>query len=808
MAPKVAAGKGKKAVKSTKKPSGDKKRRKSRKETYSVYIYRVLKQVHPDTGISSKAMSIMNSFVNDVFERIAGEASRLAHYNKKSTISSREIQTSVRLILPGELAKHAVSEGTKAVTKLNHQYGFQPLSSFLPSFSINKEDDENDKIEELKQKFAIKKAWDLFNVSSCVGRDFSIYAHELSPKLTHSLTARSIQDALLTSSYSTRDWKQACLFVYVASGDEDLESLIFWDQHNEGLVIIFADGPVPPFHEYPNRRAFFAGEGANEAPFTDIQIYIQQQDEANKQELPLIYPFVKRTFLFNLLVSRPFDELYEIISDVKSKSVKVDFECDADETDAMAMCKDRDYRTKHLKSSVFTVLHPKMKRFAQRLHECLLFGSIPVFIGDEHDANLPFNDLIQWRRAILFFQPYLIREVQATLTGIGVDQILQLRRNGRFYLENYLFGADKLVRSIFTAYRHRLKLPAPEEQLFKAEIIHSTHPINDSDDNLQQLTVINLDEHVEFAWNTNPVYMDVRPSIPIRYLNEPPLADMDLWMSGQQTLNKNGVDEYQKVLTGNYPHEKFTVVMLAYKRDGQVTYTLKMLNKVRFIDRILLVWNDYNRTVPEDLIPQMNVPTFVLNVSRNSLNNKFLPFDLIRTEAVFDMDDDFNTSPETIEFSFRVWRENRLRIVGPNYRIGFMNKNQSGRYVTAARCQQNMILTSGVFMHRLYHRAYTKLLSPKWLDYIDSIVNCDDITANFLIAHFSRKSPIKTTPIVNTVGKKSPSGLSTRGSSHYSQRANCISLLVKEFGYNPLIISEYRADSISHGHQGYCYETT
>jgi histone H2B len=76
----------------------------------------VLKQVHPDTGISNKAMSILNSFVNDIFERVAGEASKLASYNKKSTISSREIQTAVRLILPGELAKHAVSEGTKAVT--------------------------------------------------------------------------------------------------------------------------------------------------------------------------------------------------------------------------------------------------------------------------------------------------------------------------------------------------------------------------------------------------------------------------------------------------------------------------------------------------------------------------------------------------------------------------------------------------------------------------------------------------------------------------------------------------------------------
>ena len=107
------------AKKSEKKPkaTGDKKKKKKRTESYSSYIYKVLKQVHPDTGISSKGMLIMNSFVNDVFERIAGEAAKLAKYNAKATISSREIQTAVRLLLPGELAKHAVSEGTKAVTK-------------------------------------------------------------------------------------------------------------------------------------------------------------------------------------------------------------------------------------------------------------------------------------------------------------------------------------------------------------------------------------------------------------------------------------------------------------------------------------------------------------------------------------------------------------------------------------------------------------------------------------------------------------------------------------------------------------------
>ena len=107
----------KKPAKKTVAKGGKGGAKKSKTETYKIYIYKVLKQVHPDTGISSKAMSIMNSFINDIFEKIAGEASKLARYSKKPTVTSREIQTAVRLILPGELAKHAVSEGTKAVTK-------------------------------------------------------------------------------------------------------------------------------------------------------------------------------------------------------------------------------------------------------------------------------------------------------------------------------------------------------------------------------------------------------------------------------------------------------------------------------------------------------------------------------------------------------------------------------------------------------------------------------------------------------------------------------------------------------------------
>ena len=85
---------------------------------FSKYIFRVLKQVHPDIGISVKAMMIVHDMCLDVFYRIAREASFLARRGKTSIIRSRDIQTAVRLLFPGELAKHAVSEGTKAVAKL------------------------------------------------------------------------------------------------------------------------------------------------------------------------------------------------------------------------------------------------------------------------------------------------------------------------------------------------------------------------------------------------------------------------------------------------------------------------------------------------------------------------------------------------------------------------------------------------------------------------------------------------------------------------------------------------------------------
>ena len=88
-----------------------------KKKSYCLYVYKVLRIMQPDLGISMKAMNIMNSFMDDMFLRLSAQAATVARINNLPTITSREFQTAVRLSLPKELAKHAVIAGTTAVTK-------------------------------------------------------------------------------------------------------------------------------------------------------------------------------------------------------------------------------------------------------------------------------------------------------------------------------------------------------------------------------------------------------------------------------------------------------------------------------------------------------------------------------------------------------------------------------------------------------------------------------------------------------------------------------------------------------------------
>uniref|UniRef100_A0A0N4ZEA7 Histone domain-containing protein n=1 Tax=Parastrongyloides trichosuri TaxID=131310 RepID=A0A0N4ZEA7_PARTI len=98
------------------------RRRVNRDKKFNVYIYRVLKAMHQDIGITKKGMDVMNSFVLDMFERFANEASRLVRMRNRKTLKLRDFITASKLILEGELGNFAHSEGLLAITKYRYSY--------------------------------------------------------------------------------------------------------------------------------------------------------------------------------------------------------------------------------------------------------------------------------------------------------------------------------------------------------------------------------------------------------------------------------------------------------------------------------------------------------------------------------------------------------------------------------------------------------------------------------------------------------------------------------------------------------------
>ncbi|XP_055232802.1 histone H2B type F-M-like isoform X2 [Gorilla gorilla gorilla] len=86
-------------------------------DSFATYFPRVLKQVHRALSLSQEVVSVMDSMVRDILDRIATEAGHLAHYSKCVTITSRDIRMAVCLLLPGKMGKLAESQGTNATLR-------------------------------------------------------------------------------------------------------------------------------------------------------------------------------------------------------------------------------------------------------------------------------------------------------------------------------------------------------------------------------------------------------------------------------------------------------------------------------------------------------------------------------------------------------------------------------------------------------------------------------------------------------------------------------------------------------------------
>lgn len=96
------------------------KNRRRNDPNYSTYIHKIMKQVHPDLQMSKQTIMAANGLLEVLMAKLTKSSADIAKCAKKSTLSARHVQGAVKLVMPGDLAKHAVSEGTKATIKFTN----------------------------------------------------------------------------------------------------------------------------------------------------------------------------------------------------------------------------------------------------------------------------------------------------------------------------------------------------------------------------------------------------------------------------------------------------------------------------------------------------------------------------------------------------------------------------------------------------------------------------------------------------------------------------------------------------------------
>ena len=84
-------------------------------ENFERHLYRLLKQIHPELGVGRTTMVTLNHMLLEVYKKLARTAGEVSAHTKGQTLTAKDIQTAIKLSLPGEFQKHAVSESAKAV---------------------------------------------------------------------------------------------------------------------------------------------------------------------------------------------------------------------------------------------------------------------------------------------------------------------------------------------------------------------------------------------------------------------------------------------------------------------------------------------------------------------------------------------------------------------------------------------------------------------------------------------------------------------------------------------------------------------
>ncbi|KAM7535456.1 hypothetical protein Aperf_G00000096652 [Anoplocephala perfoliata] len=413
----------------------------------------------------------------------------------------------------------------------------------------------------------------------------------------------------------------------------------------------------------------------------------------------------------------------------------------------------------------------------EQLIACLRNAAIPVFAsrgGGVESLLFPFWEILDsnWRQAVVFLPRARLPHLVAALDNLDKNARVEMLLQGQEIYRKYLSTAEKQLATIFLTLSRRLGLPQPPAPLTRStpalvsgrlqpERVYQPRP-----EVLAQVDVDGLLGPLGPRWDSpaQPSFMLLSSAISSRvdpfwtHTNTPwssPFLPTEFqFVNVMNTNNFRPINhtigtagrEFAADIGGMYPYEQFTIAVLTYDRDPILTLMLEGLMNLAYLHSVIVIWNNPKPPSENILWPQLHVPIHVVRSGKNSLNNRFLPYDIIKTEAVLMLDDDVTLRHDEIVLGFRVWRENRDRIVGFPARGHFWSStNQSWYYNSAHSCEYSMVLTGAAFIHRYYLHAYTNEMPAQIREIVEQELNCEDIAMNFLVSHITRKPPLKVT---------------------------------------------------------------
>ena len=232
---------------------------------------------------------------------------------------------------------------------------------------------------------------------------------------------------------------------------------------------------------------------------------------------------------------------------------------------------------------------------------------------------------------------------------------------------------------------------------------------------------------------------------------------------------------------------KYTILLQTFGRHHNLESTLHFFRAFCIVSKILIINNNIDKLIPESALQQgqdnsvdsgTTAPIIFIQSSTNQLNNRFLPRQLINTQAVFHIDEDLSASEKNMEEEFSLWKTYSNLIVKRKKRLAKERLKDSHKFVYALPSTgYNIVLTSRVFIHMRYHEAY-HCLPPLLLRFIDDQVNYEDIAMNFVVSSLCNCTGSLSTTA--TWRQRRLRSLNKRP-DHYEGRTVCLNAFAKNF---------------------------